>query len=60
MDLVERLVALWTESLPESDTEALAAFRDAYTDPVRLNGVEVQLTDLVVRARMLQRALLPT
>jgi ketosteroid isomerase-like protein len=56
MTLVERVVRLWTKPVPASD-EALAAFREAYTDPVVVNGVEVPVTDLVARARALQRAL---
>ena len=55
MTLVERLVRLWTEPLPAS-VDALAAFREAYVDPVAVNGVEVPVQDLVERARALQRA----
>jgi ketosteroid isomerase-like protein len=54
--LLERLVELWTRPVPAAD-EALAAFREAYTDPVVVNGVEVPVTDLVMRARALQRGL---
>src|SRR6266508_5687515 len=55
MRLVERLVRLWTEPVGAS-AEALAAFGEAYTDPVSINGVDVPLADLVARARGLQRA----
>jgi ketosteroid isomerase-like protein len=46
---------LWTEPLG-SESEALIAFGETYADPVRINGVDVGLAELVVRARMLQRA----
>ena len=55
MGLVERLVRLWTEPVGAS-AEALAAFGEAYTDPVSINRVDVPLSDLVERARGLQRA----
>ncbi len=55
MRLVERLVRLWTEPVGAS-AEALAAFGEAYADPVSINGVDVPLSDLVERARGLQRA----
>jgi ketosteroid isomerase-like protein len=55
MSVVDRLVRLWTEPVAAPD-EALAAFSEAYTDPVSINGVEVPLADLVARARGLQRA----
>src|SRR6266511_694063 len=46
MRVVERLLRLWTEPLP-LPAEAVAAFREAYTDPVSVNGVDmsVPLTD---------------
>jgi hypothetical protein len=56
MSLVERVVRLWTEPVA-APAETLAAFGEAYTDPVSINGVEVPLIDLVERARGLQRAL---
>jgi hypothetical protein len=46
MTLVERLLRLWTEPVA-APGEALAAFGEAYTDPVVINGVEVPLSDLV-------------
>jgi ketosteroid isomerase-like protein len=55
MSLVERLVSLWTQPAG-APAEALAAFAVAYTDPVAVNGVDVPLSDLVERARRLQRA----
>jgi predicted ester cyclase len=55
MDVVERLVLLWTEPVAAS-AEALTAFSETYTDPVSINGVDVPLADLVARARSLQRA----
>jgi ketosteroid isomerase-like protein len=55
MNVVERLVRLWTEPVAAS-AEALAAFNEAYSDPVSINGVDVPLADLVERARRLQRA----
>jgi ketosteroid isomerase-like protein len=55
VSVVERLVRLWTQPVAAS-AEALAAFREAYTDPVSINGVDVPLADLVERARAAQRA----
>jgi ketosteroid isomerase-like protein len=49
----ERLLRLWTE-LPDDDAAAVAAFRDLYTDPVRVNGTSVAVADLVTRARAVQ------
>jgi predicted ester cyclase len=55
MSTVEHLSRLWTEPLPATP-EAIAAFGELYTDPVSINGANVPLTDLVERARALQRA----
>lgn len=55
MTVIGRLVRLWTEPVAAS-AEALAAFREAYTDPVSINGVDVSVAALVERARGLQRA----
>ncbi len=55
VNLVERLERLWTQPVGAPD-EALAAFREAYTDPVSINGADVPLVDVVDRARELQRA----
>ena len=46
---------LWTEPIT-APAEALAAFGEAYTDPVSINGNAVPLADVVKRARGLQRA----
>lgn len=46
---------LWTEPVAES-AAALAAFSEAYTDPVSINGLDVPLADLIERARGLQHA----
>src|SRR5215213_2624286 len=55
MRVVERLLRLWTEPLPPP-AEAVAAFREAYTDPVSVNGVDMSVAALVERARAAQRA----
>ncbi len=55
MRVVERLLRLWTEPLP-LPAEAVAAFREAYTDPVSVNGVDMSVAALVERARAAQRA----
>ena len=52
---VERLSRLWTEPVP-TGPDAITAFKELYTDPVSVNGDKVPLTDLVGRARALQRA----
>jgi ketosteroid isomerase-like protein len=46
---------LWTEPFA-SEAEALLAFGETYADPVRINGNDVGLSELVARAQMLQRA----
>jgi predicted ester cyclase len=53
--MVERLLRLWTEPVAATP-DAIAAFAELYTDPVLINGEEIQLADLVERARRLQRA----
>jgi ketosteroid isomerase-like protein len=55
IELVAQLTRLWTEPFA-SESEALAAFGEMYADPVRINGTDVPLAQLVARARMLQRA----
>jgi ketosteroid isomerase-like protein len=55
-DLVDDIMALWM-SLPTDDTEARDAFSRVYADRVLVNGTELTLDDLVVRARALQSAL---
>jgi len=52
---VDRLLRLWTDPLPDDDAAAAAAFREVYTDPVRVNGADLTAADLVARARALQR-----
>lgn len=54
-DLVESLLALWRNP-PLDDTDALAAFRALYTDPVDVNGTALSAADLLDRARALHRA----
>jgi hypothetical protein len=53
--LIDRLVRLWAEPLPEG-AAAESAFRELYADPVIVNGAELSVADLVARARSLQRA----
>jgi ketosteroid isomerase-like protein len=52
---VERLLQLWTDPLPDDDAAAVEAFREVYTDPVRVNGADLTAADLVARARALQQ-----
>jgi hypothetical protein len=54
-DVIDRLVALWTRP-PTADDRDTEVFREAYTDPVRLNGTEVAVAGLVERYRMLHAA----
>jgi ketosteroid isomerase-like protein len=51
---VDRLLALWTDGLPDDDAVAADAFRELYTDPVTVNGSQLGVADLVARARALQ------
>ena len=55
-DLVTRLLGVW-DDLPDADEDARAAFLTLYTDPVRINGAETPIDELVVRARMMRGAL---
>jgi ketosteroid isomerase-like protein len=55
IELAAQLTRPWTEPFA-SESEALVAFRETYADPVRINGTDVPLSQLVERARMLQRA----
>jgi predicted ester cyclase len=55
-DLVTRLFGLW-DDVPAADAQAQEAFRALYTDPVRINGAEVSVEQLVRRARMMTAAL---
>jgi len=52
---VDALLDLWTRSRNDP-TEAVAAFRQLYTDPVEVNGVPVTAEGLVQRAVALQHA----
>jgi XTP/dITP diphosphohydrolase len=54
-DVVDRLLALWVRP-PTGDDADEAAFREAYADPVTLNGTDVPVGDLVERYRMLHAA----
>ena len=54
-DVVERMMDLWAR--PPADGEAgAAAFRQAYADPVLVNGTPMSCADLAERARALHRA----
>jgi ketosteroid isomerase-like protein len=55
-DFVTRLFALW-DDLPPSDDAARSAFLGLYEDPVRINGTELPVDELVRRARMMGTAL---
>jgi ketosteroid isomerase-like protein len=56
---VERLLRLWSDSLPEDDAAAADAFRELYTDPVTVNGTPIGVVDLVDRARAVQHTFDP-
>jgi ketosteroid isomerase-like protein len=56
MDLLDRVLALWSEPLPADDEAAAARFRELYTDPVTVNGVLFEASALAGRARAQQRA----
>ena len=47
---------LWTQPVDARDAPPEAAFREVYADPVAVNGVETTVTEMVGRARSLQRA----
>jgi SnoaL-like polyketide cyclase len=55
-DLVTRLFSVW-DDVPADDDAAEAAFRALYTDPVRINGTDVPIAQLVRRARTMSAAL---
>ena len=55
IDLNAQLTRLWTRPFA-SHSEALAAFGEVYSDPVRINGTNVPLAELVAPARMMQGA----
>jgi SnoaL-like polyketide cyclase len=50
--LLDRVVAVWT-AVPAGDARDEAAFREVYTDPVKLNGNDVAIGELVERYRIL-------
>jgi len=54
--LVDRLLALWAEPIPDVDV-ARAAFAALYADPLTLNGVAIPLDTLVDRATATHAAL---
>ena len=54
-DLVARLLRLWN-NVP-LETDARGPFLELYTDPVRINGVELSIEQLVERARAMAVAL---
>jgi predicted ester cyclase len=54
---VEKLLRLWTDSLPRDDEEAADAFRRMYADPVTVNGTPLNAAGMVARARVMQAAL---
>ena len=54
---IEKLLRLWTDSLPQDDDEAADAFRRMYADPVIVNGTPLDVADMVARARVTQAAL---
>jgi predicted ester cyclase len=53
--VLERLLPLWAQPV-DARPDPVAAFGEVYADPVLVNGTELALTDLVDRARALQRA----
>ena len=54
-DLVTRLLQLW-DHVPEGKA-AVAAFRELYADPVRINGTDVTVEQLAQRAQRTGAAL---
>ena len=53
--LADHLLRLWMNPLPDGDA-AVAAFREVYADPVRVNGIDMTVAALVQRARALHAA----
>jgi hypothetical protein len=51
----QRLFDLWAVP-PDERTDAVAAFRELYRDPVTINGTPMPVADLVDRARALHGA----
>lgn len=54
-DLVERLLGLWSRPITD-EAAAVAAFREVYADPVRVNGADMTVIELVARARAMNAA----
>ena len=54
-DLVTRLFSLW-DDVPQGEA-AVAAFRELYADPVRINGVDMTVEQLAERAQRTAAAL---
>jgi hypothetical protein len=55
-DVVDAIMALWERPV-DDDEEARAAFAEVYADRIVVNGAEMTLDELVVRARALQAGL---
>jgi len=55
-DVVDDIMSLW-QRLPEGEEEARSAFGRLYAPRVVVNGAELNLDDLVARARAMQSAL---
>lgn len=55
-DFIERLLALWNDPPPAGDA-ARASFLELYTNPVRVNGTDLSVDELVARARALAATL---
>jgi predicted ester cyclase len=53
--VLERLLLLWAQPV-DARPDPVAAFGEVYANPVLVNGAELALTDLVDRAKALQRA----
>jgi predicted ester cyclase len=53
--VLERLTSLWTQPV-DAWPDPVAAFGEVYANPVQVNGSELALTELIARARALQRA----
>lgn len=56
-DLIDRLLAAWSEPLPGEPGLARARFAALYADPVTVNGIATTVDQLVARARAMQAAL---
>lgn len=54
LPILDALLRLWNHPLPADDSEAQAAVRAVYTDPVTINGLSLDLGQLVGLARAAQ------